>query len=306
MSSRRRGLRRWLRSALPSLVILGTMSACSQLPGAAEPAKAPRFDDRLAKLFPDGPQPEAHDYLVEGRSVHYLVMPGGPQRVLFIHGTPGNWQGWHRYLADPRLRERATLIAVDRPGFSNSGSGQMVPALADQSRLLAPLLGNDGHKTWLVGHSLGGPIAAKMAMDYPDQVAGVLMLAPSISPALEHPRWFNHLADTWLARSLKGTWFQRLFADDDLFNSNDEIMPLVGELAVIEPDWARLTMPLVVVQGMKDKLVSPRTADYAEQTLPKLTTRVIRLPEDNHFLIWNDYPYCSGLIVELLDQASPP
>ena len=65
-------------------------------------------------------------------------------------------------------------------------------------------------------------------------------------------------------------------------------------------------MPLVVVQGMKDTLVSPRTAEYAEQTLPRPNTRVIRLPEDNHFLIWNDYPYCSALIVELLDQTSRP
>lgn len=142
-------------------------------------------------------------------------------------------------------------------------------------------------------------------MDHPDQVAGVLLLAPSIAPALEHPRWFNHLADTWLARALKGTWLQRQFADDDLFNSNDEIMPLVAELSAIEPHWQRLTMPLVVVQGMKDTLVNPRTADYAEQTLPKPNTRVIRLPEHDHFLIWNDYPYCSALIVELLDQTPP-
>ncbi|MDP3295801.1 MAG: hypothetical protein Q8M37_13840 [Nevskia sp.] len=85
MTRQRCRQRRCLVNALP-LLVMATMSACSPLPGSAAPVQAPRFDDRLAELFPDGPRPEARDYLVEGRSVHYRVMPGGPQRLIFIHG----------------------------------------------------------------------------------------------------------------------------------------------------------------------------------------------------------------------------
>ncbi|WP_292998786.1 alpha/beta hydrolase [Nevskia sp.] len=290
-----------------ALLVLATLLATgwAQPPPSAQDT-AP-IDDHIPELFPRGPQPEAGDYEIDGRRVHYVVMPGGPQRLIFIHGTPGNWQGWRDYLADPRLRQRATIIAVDRPGFGNSGRGRMVPDIADQARLLAPLLdladGGQG-KAYLVGHSLGGPIAAKLAMDHPERVAGALLIAPSIAPDLEHPRWFNHMADTWLAKALAGTWVQRQFADDDLYNSNAEIMPLARGLKAMEPGWASLTMPVIVVQGLQDTLVDPATADYAERVLPTPNGRVIRLPNHDHFLIWSDYERCARLVAELMDHGS--
>jgi len=277
--------------------------------GCAQPAQSDqRLDDRIPLLFPAPPQPEAHDYIVEGRSIHYLLMRGGPARIVFIHGTPGNWQGWSDFMADPRLRARATMIAVDRPGFGNSGRGRMVPALADQSRLLAPLLtiegGGEG-KALLVGHSLGGPIAARMAMDYPDQVRAALLIAPSIAPEYEHPKWFNQLADTWLAKALAGTWVQHQFADDDLYNSNAEIMPLSRELKTMEPGWAGLKMPITVMQGLQDDLVDPRTADYADKVLPKPNGVVQRLPDEDHFVLWREPNVVTDAILKLLDRSTP-
>src|SRR3546814_16092495 len=58
----------------------------------------------------------------------------------------------------------------------------------------SPLLLGNGAPAIVVGHSLGGPIAAKLAMDYPDRVRGLLLLAPSVAPALEAPRWYQRLA----------------------------------------------------------------------------------------------------------------
>ena len=290
--------------------VWAVLGALSVLAGCAQPqATEPVYDDHLTQLFPNPPRPEPHDYTVDGRKVHYLLMRGGPARIVFIHGTPGNWQGWSDFLASPRLRKVATMIAVDRPGFGNSGSGHMVPELADQSRLLAPLIDIEGGgegRALLVGHSLGGPIAARMAMDYPDRLRAVLLIAPSIAPDYEHPRWFNYLADSWLARVLAGTWVQHRFADDDLYNSNVEIMPLAHELKEMEPGWARLTMPITVMQGLKDTLVDPRTADYAEAVLPKPNGIVQRLPDEDHFVLWREPQRVVDAIVELLDRSALP
>lgn len=286
-----------------ALTIIPTLAGCAQPP----PTDA-QIDDRIPQLFPDPPRPEAHDYVVDGRRIHYLLMRGGPARIVFIHGTPGDWSGWAGFLADRRLRDAATMIAVDRPGFGNSGRGQMVPELADQSRLLAPLLTIDGGgsgRALLVGHSLGGPIAARMAMDYPDHVRAALLIAPSIAPDYEHPRWFNELADTWLARALSGTWVQHQFADDDLYNSNAEIMPLSRGLKAMEPGWPALTMPITVMQGMKDTLVDPRTADYAERVLPKPNGLVQRLPDEDHFVLWREPQIVTDAILALLARSTP-
>jgi pimeloyl-ACP methyl ester carboxylesterase len=60
-------------------------------------------------------------------------------------------------------------------------------SLRMQSACLAPLLrlGKSAKKPILVGHSLGGPVAARLAMDYPDEVGGLILVAPSIDPELE-------------------------------------------------------------------------------------------------------------------------
>lgn len=283
--------------------LLIAWTAILLLSGCAQPAAEQVFDDQLPLLFPEGPRPEARDYVVDGRKVHYLLMPGGPIHLIFIHGTPGGWQGWSDYLANPRLRQLATMIAVDRPGFGNSGRGRMVPGLDDQARMLAPLLQTIGGDAILVGHSLGGPIAARMAMLNPDRVRALLMVAPSIDPATERPRWFNQLADTWLARALAGTWIQHQFADDDLYNANAEIMPLARELKAIEPDWQRLTMPVTMMQGLRDTLVNPKTADYAERVLPPENSAVLRLPDEDHFVLWREPGLVVDAIVDLVQRS---
>ncbi|MCR6679307.1 alpha/beta hydrolase, partial [Escherichia marmotae] len=83
---------------------------------------------------------------------------------LFLHGTPGDWKAWAHFMADPELQKRATMISVDRAGFGASDPGRVAPLMADQARLLAPLLEGPGGPTLLVGHSLGGPIGAELAM----------------------------------------------------------------------------------------------------------------------------------------------
>ncbi len=40
-------------------------------------------------------------------------------------------------------------------------------------------------KTILVGHSLGGPVIARTAMDYPDLVDGLILVGGSIDPEME-------------------------------------------------------------------------------------------------------------------------
>ncbi|GAC1631797.1 MAG: alpha/beta fold hydrolase [Nevskia sp.] len=288
--------------------LAGAALPCLLLAACAQPAPETDavVDDRIERSFPNPPRPEPHDYLVEGRRVHYLLMPGGPARIVFIHGTPGDWRGWAGFLADPQLRERATMIAVDRPGFGNSGRGRMLPEIADQSRLLAPLLtiagGGEGGAL-LVGHSLGGPIAARLAMDYPQQVRAALLIAPSIAPEYENPRWFNRLADSWLAHALAGSWLMHRVADDDLYNSNAEIMPLVHGLRQMEPGWAALKMPITVMQGLQDDLVDPRTADYAERVLPKPNGVVQRLPDEDHFVLWREPQLVTAAILALLDRS---
>ena len=277
------------RLALP-VTLAALLAACA---GDAPPT--------LDQMFPTPPRPESHYYSIEGHRIHYMQMDGpAERRILFIHGTPGEWAGWAHYLADSSLQKRATMIAVDRPGFGESEPGKTVPAIEDQARLLEPLLHEAADPagkvvpTLVVGHSLGGPIAAALAMDYPQEVRGAVLVAPSIDPATEGPRWYNEAMTWWLVRKL---------APDDLGWSNRELMPLVPELKVMEPRWKSLAMPITIIQGEKDELVDPRTADYAERMLPHGNT-VIRVPDEGHFVLWEKPGVVVQAIAALLDGSS--
>lgn len=251
----------------------------------------------IDELFPAPPQPVSQAYTLNGHRVHYLEEPGSSRaRILFIHGTPGEWRDWAKFMADPRLQAQATMIAVDRPGFGKSDPGKVVPGLVDQARLMEPLLRGKGAPTIVVGHSLGGPIAARMAMDYPAEVRAALLIAPAIDPATEQPRWYN-VAMTW--RIVQ--WFAPSVFDW----SNREIMPLDGELKAMLPLWKDLKMPVTVIQGEQDQLVDPRTADFAQRMLPA-DDRIIRVPGQGHFVLWEKPQIVVDALLDLLKRSAPP
>ncbi len=57
---------------------------------------------------------------------------------------------------------------------------------------------------WNYGHGVYNrmrpTIAVRIAMQYPEQVCGLVLVAPSLDPDLEKPRWYNKLAASPLVR----------------------------------------------------------------------------------------------------------
>lgn len=257
------------RSCLLAAAAAALLCSCSNPP-------YPR--GALETLFPTPPRPALQQLSVEGQRVQLVSMAGsGRTPLLFIHGSPGDWQAWARYLDAPALAHFNPRLSVDRPGFGGSGAGQVMTDLRAQARLLAALIPS-GQRAVVVGHSLGGPLVGWLLLDHAEKVCGGVMVAGSIAPALEAPRWYNRVAGTWLAQRI---------APEELLWSNTEILALQGELWKLDAEWSRLTRPLVVVQGMDDELVHPATADYAERRIPAAFRRVQRVEGQGHFVLWD-------------------
>ncbi|MCY7305832.1 MAG: alpha/beta hydrolase [Rhodoferax sp.] len=231
----------------------------------------------LDELYPTGERPQLHTVHVLGRTIRVADLPGkGSRPLVLIHGSPGGWTAWARYLDAPALASYGPRMAVDRPGFGGSAEGGVMPDLRHQAELLAATL-PDGPPAILVGHSLGGPLVAWMAIDHPDKVCGAVLVAGSVAPELEAPRWYNQVADTWLASLVVPTIMMR---------SNQEMMPLQAELVRLDLAWSKLRRPLVAIQGGRDSLVDPLTADYLERRAPPEWTRVVRAANADHFQLW--------------------
>lgn len=279
----------------PGAALLRALLATTLLAACSTP---PYPRGSLEALYPQPPRPVLRDIDGPERRLRIAEMPGpGATPLLFVHGSPGDWQAWARYLDAPALAGYGRRIAVDRPGYGGSGAGQVMPDLRAQAALLAQLI-PDGPPAVVVGHSLGGPLVAWMALDHPEKLCGGVLVAGSLAADLEAPRWYNRVAETGLV--------QRLLPAE-LRWSNLEILSLQTELRKLDREWPRLRRPLVAVQGEQDQLVDPRTADYLEQRVPAAWLRVQRIPQQGHFVLWEQPETVLAAIRSLpCGSAAPP
>mgnify|MGYP001803298420 CR=1 FL=1 len=142
--------------------------------------------------------------------------------VLFIHGTPGDWKAWGRYLGDSELQEKTWMLAVDRPGFAQSGSGTPIQSLETQaSVIMQSALEEHPGPFLIVGHSYGGPIQLEIAANFPGSVSSLIILAGAIDPELQQARWYHHLANTGVGR---------LVLPESLKVATQEMLSLPAEL----------------------------------------------------------------------------
>ncbi|TRX55933.1 alpha/beta hydrolase [Fulvivirga sp. M361] len=227
-------------------------------------------------------RPVAEDFSTGDRNIH-CVHTGNPANptVVFFHGAPGSWSAFIDFLADSTLLKEALLVSVDRPGYGHSGFGRSEPSLERQAELVRPILEKySDTPNILVGHSLGGPVIARIAQDFPHLVDGLIMVAPSIDPKLEPDEdWFRMPLHTPFLNWILPTSFRV---------TNEEIYPLEDELNEMLPRWTYITAPVTVIQGTNDKLVPPGNADFAKERLVNAAWVNILLEEGmNHFVPWN-------------------
>ena len=239
-------------------------------------------DKKITKYFEGkSTKPTFHFYEKNNRKIHYASIGNDSlPLVIFVHGSPGSWDAFISFFKDSTLYSRAKIISVDRPGFGKSGLGKVETSLEEQASLLLPLLKLNKSKKLplLVGHSLGGPVICRMAMDYPKLAGGLLLIAPSIDPGLEKNEWYRHIGDFFLVRPLLPKEFDV---------SNREILPLKKELIKMVPLWKNIIIPVTVIQGDKDDLVPPGNAYFAQKMLINSKVKLQILNGVNHFIPWS-------------------
>mgnify|MGYP005845720817 CR=1 FL=1 len=236
-------------------------------------------------VFKDRAQPGFQMiHLVSGRSVLVAETGNGKATpVLMIHGSPGAWNDFAHVMADEELAASAHLIAVDRVGWGGSADGGLETGLEVQAAALQAVLEQiaPGRPAIIVGHSYGGPVAVRLAIDYPGSVRALILVAPSIDPELENPTWLQKLGRTRVVRP---------FVPDLLLRADEEIKPLKPQLEAMLPLWSRLTMPVLVIQGDDDSLVPPGNADFALRMLSSgeraNSVIVERIADQGHLIPW--------------------
>jgi pimeloyl-ACP methyl ester carboxylesterase len=285
------------RYAIATVLCTGLLVTCQM-----EFLKFRQTEDKQRAFLASKGQPAVHfgTYQVDGRNMHYTRCGKlGQHLLLVVHGSPGSSQDALEYLADTNLTKQALVVAVDRPGLGYSDFGKTERSLVAQAQQLRPLLEKyrtPGKKAILLGHSYGGPLIARMAMDFPELADGLVIVAGSIDPALEPDYWWASPIDWWAIRWMLPPAFRV---------SNQEILPLKKELEDMLPFWADIRCPVTVVQGTKDSLVPAGNADFAKKMLVNSHPLQVQMLEgEDHFIMWTKAPLIAARVIEMLDEAN--
>ncbi len=225
-------------------------------------------------------KPEYKSFQYKGRNMHYVsIGDSAKQSIMFVHGSPGSWDNFLGFMADSSLLNDFRIISVDRPGFGKSGDGSPERSLSAQSDMISQVLRREHTTAVLIGHSFGGPVIVQMAVDNPDLVDGLVIVAGSVDPDLEKTRWYqipvHYKAFSWIL-------------PDMLYSTNEEIIALKAELEKLSPYWSDIQIPVSVIQGGSDDLVPKENADYAEEMLINTKPHMVRVPDMNHFVPWTN------------------
>jgi pimeloyl-ACP methyl ester carboxylesterase len=261
------------------------------LVGCSVPGPETSAGDMAAKL------PRHELRLEAGYTLSYLETGDPKGRLaIFVHGTPGEADGWADYLMNVPAGYR--YVAIDRPGFGRSGPEDAVVSLAEQAKAVAALIrANDGGPAVLVGHSLGGPIVAQAAVDTPDLVAAIVILAGSLDPAQENIPFVQYVGDAWPISALLPRWLR---------NTNREIIALEPQLEALAPRLSKIQVPVTIVHGTEDDLVPFENVAFLKRHLTGTHAMdVTVLQGQNHFLPWNSKSYVDAAIAKAFTMMAP-
>jgi pimeloyl-ACP methyl ester carboxylesterase len=119
-------------------------------------------------------RPEHREVPVEGVAVHHRVWgPEGAPGVVLVHGGAAH-SGWWDHVAPLLTGHR--VVAVDLSGHGDSGRREVYDGHLWAAEVVAAATAAQLHRPIVVGHSMGGWVAATVAVEHADAVSGVVVV----------------------------------------------------------------------------------------------------------------------------------
>jgi len=114
-----------------------------------------------------------------GFPTHWIKTGQGPRQALLIHCSLGHAGGWSGMMAG--LDDLLSAVAYDLPGHGRSGDWDKRGDLQQVSMAIAVDLLQDqarGQPVDIIGHSFGGTVALRLAVERPDLVRSMVLIEP--------------------------------------------------------------------------------------------------------------------------------
>lgn len=210
-----------------------------------------------------------------GYRLRYSRMGDAARTVILVHGFGGDADRW--LFTQQPLSAAATVYALDLPGHGQSGKSVRDGSVAGLATVLIAFMDALGiERAELIGHSLGGAIAARAAIDHPGRVTALTLIAAAgLGPEINSAYLEGFIAAD--SRKEMKALMEQLVADPELINRslvNDmlqykRIDGVPAALAAIAAGFqqggrqtvdlrnglAAATLPITVIWGDQDRII---------------------------------------------------
>ena len=251
--------------------------------------------------------PDSQFIEVNGLQVHYKIAGSGEPVMVLLHGFGASTYTWHKVMAP--LAQKGTVIAFDRPAFGLT-ERPMPGSWTDENpysadfaeKLTIGFMDQMGvEKAVLIGHSAGAGIAMQTLLDYPERVAGLVMVDPALTGRPGMPEWLENTPQMrrlgpFLARSLAGNegdaFLEASWHDFSKFSEADReayrkpLRVADWDVALWEFTKANKTqdltarfdqvqLPVLVISGDDDRIVPMTESERIATALPDAQLEII-------------------------------
>ena len=262
-----------------------------------------------ARVLAGATRTEARAYGLRERHVDVgdatlAVLEGGPAdapAVVLLHGYSADRVVWTRF-AKHLVRDHRVVVP-DLAGHGASGfttgAGYSAPAQAARVVAVMDHLGID--RAHVAGNSMGGFVAATVAVAHPDRVTS-LLLSDAVGVASAEPSEaelhfregrnpfllddvtaFPAFYAMTMARPPFVPGFVRAALAEDYVSRRDQLAEIFEDfhgVATLDDRLAEITAPTLVMWGEQDRLVHPSTAQVWADGIPG--ARTVRYPDAGH------------------------
>lgn len=255
-------------------------------------------------------EPDSKFIEINGVDIHYKEAGSGERMFILLHPFGGSTYSWREVM--DKFATYGRVIAYDRPAFGITerpmpedwdSNPYGMKANVEILRGLLDAFGVD--KAVLVGNSAGGGVAVAFALEYPERVDELILVAPGVGGGYgpQFPAWalpvmwtpqLRHVGPLLvrdyqesLPNTVEREWFDQTKLTAEIRETHLNVLKIKNwdrafyELTFapaypeLRPLLPQLTVPALIVAGQEDRLIRSWYMEAISTEIPEATLKFI-------------------------------
>jgi pimeloyl-ACP methyl ester carboxylesterase len=264
---------------------------------------------------------------VLGADVHYVEAGEGPA-LLLIHGLGASTFSYRKNIA--ALGRRFRTVALDLPGFGFSTRSVPGLSLTAQARYVAAFLDALGiENASLAGHSMGGTVVQRFALNCPERVERLVLIDSTTDAQMRSAAWLSRPAKALLPafvsfvlhfkpvrlRWLGAAVYDRSYLTPEVLSGYAAPGRVRGNVAAFQRllidrtrdapiDASRIRAPTLILWGEADRIVRPAVGQRLHEEIPG--SQLIIVPKAGHWVPEEQPEAVNHSLIEFLTAQDDP